>query len=130
MAEEGEATTGARGTQGLPIPFASRSMKMEWLRRGHSSGSASFGSDLRLMLEGRLTDMGRRPANVEAFVDSGEEDQAPMLRLSDADGVFLEVDLATTRPDEAEEPELEPEEDDSRRAASTDPEATVTRLAD
>ncbi len=63
------------------------------------------------MLEGRLTDMGRRPANVQAFVDSGEEDQAPMLRLSDADGVFLEVDLATTRPD------LEPEEDDSRRAA-------------
>ena len=60
------------------------------------------------MLEGRLTDMGRRPANVQAFVDSGEEDQAPMLRLSDAD---LEVDLATTRPD------LEPEEDDSRRAA-------------
>ncbi len=48
--------------------------------------------------------------------------------------MFLEVDLATTRPDEADEPELE--EDDSRRAASTeqrttertDPEATVTRL--
>ncbi len=32
------------------------------------------GSDLGLMLGGRLTDMGRSPADVRAFVDSGEEE--------------------------------------------------------
>ncbi len=80
-------------------------MKTEWLRRVATALEVpvtACGSDL---------DMDRRPAN------SGE---APMLRLSDEDGVFLEVGLATwistTRPDKAvtdEESELE--EDDSRR---------------
>ncbi len=73
--------------------------RVEWLRR---VATALEVPDLGFMLGGRLTDMGRRPADVR---DSGEEDQAPMLRLSNKDGVFLEVDLATsistTRPDEA-----------------------------
>ncbi len=76
-------------------------MKTEWLTTDLEVPVAACGSDL---------DMDRHP---------GEEDRAPMLRLSDEDGVFLEVELATsistTRPDEAVTEESELEENDSRK---------------
>ena len=75
---EGGATTGARGTQDLPIPFASRSVRTEWLRHVATALEVpvtACGLDLGFMLGGRLTDMGQSPADVRAFVDSGEEER-------------------------------------------------------
>lgn len=72
MSIEGDTTTEETRGRVLPIPFSSRGMKAEWLRQMAKALEvpATAGvSDLRLMLEGKLIEMDRQPANVQAYVD-------------------------------------------------------------
>ena len=51
-----------------------------------TSGSVS---DLRLVIEGKITDLGRDPHNVQVLLSKDKDDRT--LRLSDHKGVFLTV---------------------------------------
>ena len=42
---------------------------------------AAAATDLRLMLEGKLTEMGKQPTNVQAQREEGEEEGNPILSL-------------------------------------------------
>ena len=68
-------------------------------------------TDLRLMLEGKLTKMGKQPTNVQARREEGEEEGNPILSLLDEEGAFLQVEL---------EPELEGEENPEHEAHTLD----------
>ncbi len=74
---EGEASGGEpRGAHGLSIPFGSKKMKTEWLRRIATTlevPSTAPVNELRLMLEGKLTDMSKQPQNVQVIAHTDAE---------------------------------------------------------
>ena len=104
--EEVSVTEEPRG-HGLPIPFSSRKMKVKWLRKVATKlevPTTAAVCELRLMLEGKLMEMGKQPQNVQALVSQELEGGVPVLRLQDEDGVFLEVELGTETEQELEDP--------------------------
>ena len=109
-----EEARGVTKTRGLPIPFSSRRMKAEWLKKVAGEVGVpvpAAATDLRLMLEGKLTEMGKQPTNVQAQREEGEEEGNPILSLLDEEGIFLQVEL---------EPELEREESPDHVAHTVD----------
>ncbi len=103
-----EEARGVTRTRGLPIPFSSRRMKAEWLKKVAGELGVpvtAAATDLRLMLEGKLTEMGKQPTNVQAQKGN------PILSLLDKEGIFLQVEL---------EPELETEESPDHVAHTVD----------
>ncbi len=127
-----------RGAHGLPIPFGSKKMKTEWLRKIATELEVPFTApvnELRLMLEGRLTELDKQPQNVQAVVTHSEEEGgASTLSLQDEDGSFLEVLLEAESPEDhelSEEGESEEAGDDLReqvRVLQEELQATRTAL--
>ncbi len=52
-------------------------MKAEWLKKELGVPVTAAATDLRLMLEGKLTKMGKQPTNVQARREEGEEEGTP-----------------------------------------------------
>ena len=81
---------------------------MTILQEDEATEDRHSAAQLRLMLEGKLTELDKQPQNVQAVVTHSEEEGgASTLSLQDEDGSFLEVLL------EAEDHELSEEEEES-----------------
>ena len=91
-----EEARGVAKTRGLPIPFSSRRMKTEWLKKvvGELGAPVTAAAiDLRLMVEGKLTEMGKQPTNVQAQREECEEKGNPILSLLDEGGIILQIEI-------------------------------------
>lgn len=77
---------------------------------------AASASDIRLMVEGKLRELGREPMNVQVLFDVLEEGESEKYVLRDASGPFLEVELrasSVTKQSEHESDESEHDEPES-----------------
>ncbi len=80
-----EKARGVPKTGGLPISFSSRRMMTEWLKfAGKLEVPVTAATtDLRLMLERKLTEMGKQPTNIQAQTEEGEEEGNSILSQLD-----------------------------------------------
>ena len=133
--DEEETTRGdePRGAHGLPIPFGSKKMKTEWLRKITTElevPSTAPVTELRLMLEGKLTEMEKQPQNVQAVIAHTEEEGgASMLSLQDENGSFLEILLEVEGPEDRELSEEESGDDLREQVRVLQEELQATRTA-
>ena len=79
-------------TASRPLPFNSKitGAMMKQLARGLEIPATGGGAELRLLVEGKLVELGREPRNIQLSVVTREN--GVTLSLQDADGVFLTVD--------------------------------------
>ena len=97
-----EATVCAPPAPGAkPPPFNSKRLKSVHLKRIAASmflPTSGSADKVRQMIEGRLTEMDKEPRHVQVFVLETEEGGVH-LQLTDADGLFLDVQPEEERTD-------------------------------
>ena len=92
-----------RGAGARPMPLNSRRVTRPVLRSLAAElglPTTSSNEDLRQMVDGKLTDMGRQPRDVLVVVESADtaEDEGPTrVRLHDGEVSFLDAELLTTK---------------------------------
>ncbi len=111
---EGEGVEGASGGHRtrLPIPLNSKRLTAAHLKRLATAldvPTTAAGDEVRQMVEGKLTDQGREPRNVQVVLGTTPLDA---FVLQDADGTFLTVDAEEAPDEESQESDLESEDPD------------------
>ena len=112
MSGEADTRSGAtiRERARVHVPLNSKRLTAGQLRRlAVALGVPSSGSpaDIRLIIEGKLTELGREPQNVQVVMEEGTPTAG--LRLQDESGTFVTVEAEEpTHPEElVEEPVAE-----------------------
>ena len=102
-----ESAMTSLGSIGRPLPLNSRQLTAPFLKQ-LATGleipicTAASLEDIRLLIDGKLGEMGRDPMNTQVVLEEGEGG-GTHLSLQDAEGVFLRVE-----PPEPTGPEMDP----------------------
>lgn len=93
MAEGGEERYVEPAPRGRPLPLNSKRLTaahVQQLARTLELPTTASSDDIRQMIDGKLTEMGHEPPNVQVVVQREVEGGRAYLYLQDASGVFLE----------------------------------------
>jgi len=85
-----QSSEGIAEPHGKALPLNSKRLttaQLQRIVRGLKVHTTARGDELRQMVDGRLTEMGKQPRNVQVIISWVER-----LSLRDDNGVFLEVD--------------------------------------
>lgn len=125
MNQEEAGSTGA--TEGRPVraPWNSRRITAEQLRRvGRAMDVPTTAStdEVRVMIEAKLTELGREPRNVQILLEPSSK-----ISLQDESGEFLvvEPELVEERPATQEDGTLSSDEEDLEDDIETHPGSTA-----
>ncbi|XP_064398966.1 uncharacterized protein LOC135345475 [Halichondria panicea] len=112
------------------LPLNSKRLTLRLLKaiaKGLGLPADTTQEDLRQMIDGKLSDRGREPMKVQAWLFATEEEtNVRMIKLSDAEGYFLEI---PAEPNEQEPQEVKEKEElslsDSERWVEQDSDVTT-----